>query len=115
MERTVSIAKQVTALAGEEGFTDLMEITKGQTLFVKRVTFDFPTDARGYVYISVWKGNIQVVPTEGEITTYWGHLTLEVNQNWESGTRLRVKWRNTDNTADHKVLVIVEGEYKDQG
>lgn len=109
--RRFSYVKQVTATKGTEEFHDLLEIRSGQTLMVQRVIFDFPTEAKGYVYCSIWKGNTQVIPDEGEVTTYSGQIELITDKLWESGTRIRLKTRNTDNTADKMVLVIIEGVY----
>lgn len=111
MTRKFSYAKQVTVPAGSEQFFDLLEIREGQTLKVTRVVFDYPTAARGYVYCSIWKGNIQVLPDEGEITTYRGYIELNTDKLWESGTRIRLKARNTDTTNNRTVLIVIEGEY----
>lgn len=112
MGRRVSIAKQISVNPSETKYETLLEINAGQTLKVERVQFDYPTDAKGYVYASIYKGNYQVVPTEGEVTTYFGTIQLMVEEYWESGTSIRVKVRNTDNTASHQILVVVEGVYE---
>jgi len=111
MGKTVVIAKQVSVNTSEDKFEDLFEIDGGQTLNVKTITFDFPTDARGYVFCSIYKGDTQVVPIRGEITVYSNWIKVNVNEKWESGTRIRIRVRNTDATNAHQVLIIVEGEY----
>lgn len=112
MGRRVSIAKQISVEPAETKYETLFEINAGQTLRVERIQFDFPTDAKGYVYASIYKGNYQVVPTDGEITTYSGTIQLIVDEYWESGASIRVKVRNTDNVSSHQILVVVEGVYE---
>jgi len=105
-----SVAKKVTASAGDENYETIYTVAAARKLTVKKVVFHFPSGTDLYLGVAVTVGAKQICPDEGLIYGNDCVITLSDDTEVPSGSEIKLYYKNEDTSNPHSVVVVVEGE-----
>ena len=112
MGKKVTYPYHVVASAGESKEVTIVTNTEARPLKITRIVTVFPLGDYGELYISYWVGVKQVHPESGELNgdnVIWDD---DVDITIPSGSSLKLKYRNTNDTETREAFIHVIGEYE---
>ena len=110
MPQSVVIPYHLVANAGDSGYIDLYEVQAGRTLKIKRIITYFPAGDYGELEIAYYRGIMQIHPTTGTLTGDQVVWDDEVEYTLDSGSTLRLYYKNNNTSETRESFIHVLGE-----
>jgi len=106
----VTIGYKLTASAGFSDTETIYTVPSAQRFRLKRVVVTAPTGVDGQLSIVLQRGEFIILPREGSI--YPGPWVLEfyLDEEFSSGSEVKVTYHNEDTTNPHDCFIYLEGE-----
>lgn len=98
MGKIKSVAYVETVDAGADEKRSIYRVKEGKIRVIKFTTIA-QSGALGYLYISIYRGDEQVIPTRNEITCDLAQLTVDADVEYYRGEDVLMRVRNTSANA----------------
>ena len=104
-----SVAKKVTFTAGSKTAVTVFTVGPARKFRIQRVLLHFPSGSNFNLGVAVRVGINNVCPEQGLV--YGDDCVIELHDDTvvDSGSDINLYGENEDTTADHSVLVVIEG------
>lgn len=106
------IAYSGIAAKNTESDVTIYTIPLGQVFSLEKVQVLFGSGVDFDLEISIYHGIMKVVPREGVIVGPSGRIPLECEWTWQSGDRIILHYKNSNQTTDFKYSVYLIGDLR---
>ena len=113
MGEKVILPLELTVAAGASGTHDIAVAPEGRKLILRKVTISFPSGCEGYLGVAVRYGARNIIPDSGYITGDDEKFVFEKTWVYETGSPVKIAYRNEDSSYSHTVFIVVELEMEE--
>lgn len=109
MPEKVTIPYHLVAAGGSSGYVDMYEVPPGRVLKINRIITFFPAGNYGELEVAYYAGIAKVHPKTGTLTGDQVVWDDDVDIQLDSGSTLRLWYRNNNATETREAFIHVLG------
>lgn len=109
MGKQISLAYYLEASAGDEGDVTIYTVEAARKFKCTSCRIQWQKDSAFELQLYLKHGEYQFAPREGYYASDGGNLEDRFEEDFSSGDRLILHYKNTNTTTTRKALVIVRG------
>jgi len=110
MPLKISVAYKLTATAATEADYTIYTVPGGKRIKLGTFNVTFPIGTDGYLEISFYRGLEKIVPTEGVLVGEGMAYGVEEVEEYISGEKIIMHYKNTHPSAAKYAYILLEGE-----